>query len=698
MKRLIQNRFLLSFVLLALLLITIGVVSYWSVFNFANTSNAVSHTQVIIEKLENILSELKDAETGQRGYLLTGQESYLEPYDLALPMIPQKLADLRNLTADSSKQQIALTRLDSLIVSRLGILKEVLNVRREQGLEAALKLVKTDQGKQTMDAIRQVIKEMDSEERVLLEQRQSQQQISNQTTLILVTLLLVLNFCFFGLVYYYFNRDIANRRQVTLQLQSYNTELEKRVSDRTAQLKDTNKNLESEIVERNQTEKTLRFLTEVSTLLASSLDYEATLQRVAAITVPLLADYCMFDLVKEESQYTFERVALAHSDPQKEALIRKIDCSYQPEVHFHPLTQVLNSGEPELVTEITPTMLQALAYDPEYLALLQTLNPHSIMSVPLMIRDYKIGVLTLGCSDSGRHYETKDLVIAKEVARRAAISVDNARLFEEAQKSLSNQKELDYLKDLFMSMVGHELRTPLTSIRAYAQMIQLTLVKQIEAAACEQAQTAQAKSLRSVENIIRQTYRMNEMIKQLLDFSRVQGQKMGFNFTSGINIVELVEQIVERQRLTTNDHILVFETQEKEILATYDPDRLEQVLDNLINNAIKYSPPDTTVTIRIEQPKQEAGEIIISVSDQGFGISEGTQVHVFERFYRVQSNNNPKVDGLGLGLYISYEIITQQGGRMWLTSQVGQGSTFYIALPLKPPQSFSTVTDAAITL
>jgi signal transduction histidine kinase/CHASE3 domain sensor protein len=676
--------------LLGVFLLAISILTFWSVLNFGDTANSVTHTQQTLKQIESTLSAITEAETAQRGYLLTANESYLTPYQSNLAEIPQDLASLNSLTADNPTQQRQLKTLTTLINSKLDELKRTIDLRRNQDLQGALQIVRSNEGERIMDSIRQVIDQMEQEENNQLQQRLDQQKTNNQVVVWVVSLLVVLNFVFFGLVYFFFNRDLARRKQVEIQIRSLNASLEERVVERTAALEATNQKLESEIAERRKAEENLSFLGEASMILASSLNYEETLQKLTSLAVPKLGDYCLFDLIDTENNKALRRVAITFPETKEGELAREMSRqNFSEEFGFNGLRQVLDSQEPALVPVMSSELLQSQAKNPEQLRQLESLNIQSVMVVPLVIRNQAIGALTFISARAGRHYNAEDLALAQEVARRAAVAVDNARLYQESRKALDTQKELDYLKDLFMSVASHELRNPLTSIKGYAQMMQRTLDTQLRAAPDQQERRrGQDKLSRPVESIIRQSNRMNDLIQQLLDFSRIQNRQLELRYTDGVDLVELVERVVEQHRLNNPKRILIRQLHMKTITVTCDEARLEQVLDNLINNALKYSPPASAVTVGIEHgPDGEFAsedEVVIWVKDEGFGISEEHQDHIFDRFYRERTDQNLRVEGLGLGLYISNEIIMRHQGRMWLESRLGEGSTFYFAIPTEP--------------
>ena len=255
-------------------------------------------------------------------------------------------------------------------------------------------------------------------------------------------------------------------------------------------------------------------------------------------------------------------------------------------------------------------------------------------------------------------------------------------------------EELSRLKDEFLAVASHDLRTPVTSIKGYGQLLQRNLLRQ-QQAQLSRAATGPAtfesdtkffeNSLRVVATVLNQINRLNELINRLLDFSRIVEGQLSLQYTPQTDLVKLVQETVANLGMTTEHHRIVMQplppTFDK-LPVAYDEARLEQVLNNLISNAIKYSPSGTQITVGIEPLRPN--EVIIWVRDEGHGISPEEQKHLFERFYRVRNRPLHDKSGLGLGLYISAEIVKQHGGRIWVESESGQGSTFYVALPLSP--------------
>jgi signal transduction histidine kinase len=252
------------------------------------------------------------------------------------------------------------------------------------------------------------------------------------------------------------------------------------------------------------------------------------------------------------------------------------------------------------------------------------------------------------------------------------------RLYRKTQTALTVQKELDQLKDEFVSIASHELRNPLTSVKGFAQLLERGLTRQLEGnLSLSPAELAGIleRYLNSTHKVLHQADRMQDLIDRLLDFSRLQHGPLELNLRPGVNLGQLVQRITETHRLNNEQYQLVLRELPQSFFVTCDETRLEQVFDNLIGNAFKYSPPGTTVTVSVKSdPATQT--VVVAIQDEGQGISPEYQSHLFEQFYRVRTESNRAVEGMGLGLYISAELVRQHGGRIWLESEPGRGSTF----------------------
>jgi len=245
-------------------------------------------------------------------------------------------------------------------------------------------------------------------------------------------------------------------------------------------------------------------------------------------------------------------------------------------------------------------------------------------------------------------------------------------------------ERLDSLKDDFLSLATHELRTPLSAILGNAQILSRNLKRQAAGLDGDNAQRAQLEQwISGLDKIVYQTNRTNKLIQEMMDVTRMRGKVFDLQNRENVDIVELVQRVVDQQSaIDGENHEIRFATSTHIALGTLDAGRIEQVLNNLISNALKYSPKGKPVDVGISHHPDSPDKVTVSVRDEGYGISKEEQEHIFDRFYRAHNRADVKIEGLGLGLYIACEIVTQQGGCMWLESAPDKGSTFYFTLPI----------------
>lgn len=277
------------------------------------------------------------------------------------------------------------------------------------------------------------------------------------------------------------------------------------------------------------------------------------------------------------------------------------------------------------------------------------------------------------------------------------------KIFDNYELRMGNSKTLN--RSEFLAAVSHELRTPLTSIKGFAQILQRDLsrlqsniskfnneINTNNKAALKLDNFPQIdRPMRIVGSIVQQTNRMSSLIDQLVDISRIQTGKFNVKLTPDVDIIKLTRQIIQQQADANPHHKLNFEADCPALFIRADEIHLEQVINNLVSNAIKYSASGKQVTVKVQYQAEPTSEgqskplrmAVVSVQDEGPGISPDQQSRIFEQFYQVRNNQDYKSEGLGLGLYISREIIARHGGQMWLESKPGIGSTFYFSLPLE---------------
>ena len=413
---------------------------------------------------------------------------------------------------------------------------------------------------------------------------------------------------------------------------------------------------------RSQTLLHATFLAEASAALASSLDYEATLQQVARLAIPALGDWCTVYMLAEDQQ--IRRVAVAYADGEKAELARALR-RYPPSPvsERSSVAEAMRTGQPILTPEIPPAYVDAIAQDAEHLEIMRRLDFRSSMTVPLQARGDVLGALAFFSSDPDRRYDQADLALAEDLARRAGLAVDNARLYREAQRAIR-------ARDEFLSVAAHELKTPLTTMLGFAQMLLKYLTPD--------GQADRRIVQRALQAIEQQSERLSRLVSRLLDIARIEGGQLMIE-PAVTDLVPLVEGVIDTMQATTTERLIVARTPPR-LAALVDPLRLEQVLTNLIDNAIKFSPRDGQIDVDLSV--NSIGMVRLTVTDRGPGIPPEGRHRIFDRFYQARSGD--LASGMGLGLYICRQIVEQHGGSISAEFPAEGGTRFVVILPINP--------------
>lgn len=423
--------------------------------------------------------------------------------------------------------------------------------------------------------------------------------------------------------------------------------------------------LVTDITERRHEEEVRRFLAEAGELLVTSLDYRTTLESVAKLAVPYLADWCSITLLEDNSALV--TVPVAHSDPAKVELAHEVLRRYPPgEDSSRAVNRVIRSGRPELVSDIAPELLAAASIDEEHERLLSAVAPVSYICVPLVARGRALGAITFLSAESGRHYGERDLAVALDLARRAALAVDNARLYREAQRAIET-------RDRFLTIAAHELRTPITTVRGNTEL----LLRRVQR---ESVPLDREWLTERLQRLMLGVERLQALAARVLDLNNLQAGLFSLA-REEVDLVALTRAVTERQRATIQDRSgtrLEIRHSPQPIRGFWDPLRLEQVLVNLLHNAAKYQPHGGTITIDVEETADDA---LVRVRDQGIGIARDDLQRLFEPFARADTAVMHQISGMGLGLYISSQLVRLHGGELTVESTVGEGSEFTIRLP-----------------
>ncbi|MBA3819092.1 MAG: GAF domain-containing sensor histidine kinase [Deltaproteobacteria bacterium] len=399
------------------------------------------------------------------------------------------------------------------------------------------------------------------------------------------------------------------------------------------------------------------FLLRASQVLGSSLDTDETLRNVAALAVPTIADWCAIELVDADGASS--QVAVAHIDPAKVALAREVRLRYPPQRDAATgVPNVLRTGRSELYPEISDELLVASAHDEEHLRILRELGLRSAMVVPIKDRGRLVGAITFVTADE-RRYGGPDLLMAEQLADRAGAAIGNAALYDEARQAIR-------ARDEFMLIAGHELRTPLAS---------LTLLH--EALINTREDTPLDKVRERGHKLKSQSERLSRLVEDLLDVSRISAGRIVLE-REELELGALVTECAERMREDFERARAPLHVQVAEVRGWWDKARVEQIVTNLLGNAAKYG-KGTPVDVRLERHADGAKLI---VADQGIGIASDDQPRIFKRFERAVSARN--FGGLGLGLWITTQLVEAHGGTISVESAPGAGATFTVVLPLAP--------------
>jgi PAS domain S-box-containing protein len=403
-----------------------------------------------------------------------------------------------------------------------------------------------------------------------------------------------------------------------------------------------------DITARKRLEADLRLLGEAGTLLSETLDYEATLTNLAQLVVRDLADFCVIDVVREELQ----RVKVASHDPANAWIcdeLMRVRLEHRPLL----LQEAIDSGASYIVQDLTPEKLALYAQSEAHLAALKATNARSTLMVPLISHGKLLGAL--GLLSSHQQYSTTDLALVSELARRAALSIEQAYVHQVAKRAIQSRDDV-------LSIVAHDLRNPLNTIRLQTELLR------VKGGPGERDRAA---------SIDRAAVRMDRLIQDLLDVTRIEGGALVLDRRS-VPTRNLLSEIVDAQRPAASAASLELQLDSPEALPDVwaDRNRVQQICENLIGNAVKFTPPGGRISVGA-LPRDH--EVMFWVADTGEGMDQENLPHVFDRFW--QAHESHRTHGAGLGLPIVKGLVEAHGGRVWVESARNRGTTFFFTLP-----------------
>lgn len=415
-----------------------------------------------------------------------------------------------------------------------------------------------------------------------------------------------------------------------------------------------------DVTEEHRSQQQESLLAEVTTILATSLDYETTLGSVVRLIVPRIADWCVVHEMAAGG--TLQQVVVA---PGSDALEQGIDTvaltAWLEADAPEDLSEVIRTGQSRFLPVIPAEILATFAHTAEYAQFLAHRQLTSLMSVPLRGHEQTFGALTF-VARQPRHYTHDDVLFAEELARRVANALDNARLYQEAQRAVQ-------VRDTFISIAAHELRTPLTTLLGNAQLLSRRV---------DDIGNLAERERRSLHIIVEQVSRLNRMIDTLLDISRIESGQLNLE-RAPVDVGALVGRVVGEMQPTLEKHTLVCTLPDEALIVSGDALRLEQTLHNLIGNAVRYSPSGGVVEVEVAQ---RGNTTCMRVRDHGIGIPAEEISRLFQRFYRASNASPQYLSGMGIGLYVVKEIVTLHDGTVEVESIEGSETTVTISLPL----------------
>ncbi|MBD2204658.1 response regulator [Calothrix sp. FACHB-1219] len=760
-----------SFALGLTILTALGFISHRTTNELIATSYLENHTYQVLGLLQDLNSKLQQAETGQRGYIITGEKRYLEPYQAAIESIDQPLTKLREFTADNPNQKHRLERLQPLIAERITIMQKVLELRDSQGLEAAKKLILTDEGKRLMDRIRNLTEEMKLEENELLIQRSNQAKSAARATISTITYGIPISFILIALIGYLLSRDISQPLEKFSRVAAKIAD-----GDLSAKLPDTKRQDEvgiltssfnqmianlQETKQKNEQENWLKSnLAEFSNSLQGKRNLVNVTESILSKLAPLVSAqhgviYLMENrenqpILKLFSSYAYkerknlanqfrlgeglvgqcalekQRILLTQVPPdyirissglgetpplnivvlpvlfekQVNAVIELASLQAFSELHLIFLEQVsevigiaLNAINADMLTQQLLQQSQELT---EELKTQQAELQNSNQLLQQQAEDLEASQLLLQQQQEELKQSNEELQALNEeleekaellAVQKREVEVKNQQI-EQARLSLEEQAQALTLsskyKSEFLANMSHELRTPLNSLLILARLMSENSEGNLTAKQIEYSQT-----------IYNAGTDLLALINDVLDLAKVESGKFTIE-NKPVNFVDLQRYLQANFRQLSENKGLNFNLEFDQNLPPEfytDPKRLQQVLNNLLANAFKFTEQGrVSLEVRLISPDTVA----FAVSDTGIGIAKEKQQLIFEAFQQADGTTSRKYGGTGLGLSISRELAHLLGGRIELISQLGEGSTFTLYLPLQEMQTNVTAKASEI--
>jgi PAS domain S-box-containing protein len=431
-------------------------------------------------------------------------------------------------------------------------------------------------------------------------------------------------------------------------------------------------NIWHDVTAAHRSNRDSRYLAEATVALGSSMETDEFLAAFARGLVPELADWCSIYLLEGDR---LRNVVSTHADPEKLAFAQEYQRRFPPDPSKPGIWNVVRSLKPEIHNDIGDAFLQRAASDADQLAMLRAVGMKAVAVAPILLGTTVLGVISIISTDSIRRYDNSHLALLMQLGERAAIAIDRAQLYRAAQEAARAAEEANRAKDDFLATVSHELRTPLSAILGWA-----TLLKD---------RVSDPEFVKPIQSIHRNAQAQVRIIEDILDVSRIISGKFHID-PKPVDLLEVARQALDvvRPSAVAKSISLTLTSERQFCLLVGDPERLQQVIWNLLTNAVKFTPSGGSVSLAIAQVDHQ---VVVTVTDTGSGVEPSFLPYVFDRFRQADASSTRSTGGLGLGLSIVKHIVERHGGRVEAFSRGrGTGATFSIRLPVNALQSDST--------
>jgi PAS domain S-box-containing protein len=449
-------------------------------------------------------------------------------------------------------------------------------------------------------------------------------------------------------------------RKIAISMNATPLEEEGRISGAVVTFRDVTERRRLEEKMQAQAESA-QILADAGAFFSSNIDPVWVTQAIAERVAEVLGDWAAV-ILKTDNSLEMRVASIHHRDMASLGMAWSYIYRQPLQVGEGVIGQVVSTGYPSLITNVGSSHLQrdVTSYHTPVHQLA------SLLVLPLRTRREILGALVIAANDPGRAMSDEALPLAEVLAERAALAIENSKLYTEQVEARRKVEDLSRLKDEFLSIASHELRTPVTSIKGYTQLAK-TLIRENDLPTSEEY----------LDIALDQIDRMSRLILELLDVSRIETGRLEIR-REPIVWATFVRDVVHRHHTAVSDRRFHLNVPDDTKLVNGDRDRLEQVLGNLLENAVKYSPDGSDVFVSVED---RGDSMITSVCDRGIGIPADELAQVFERFHRGRHVSSTNYGGLGLGLYITKQIVERHSGAIWVESKEGSGTTFFFSLP-----------------